>query len=72
MNSPGVFWFLFHVEKELAPQGETSPCVQRPQSETRPLIRPSVRTGAPSPQGEGLQAADSRPYSGYRSRSLFT
>ena len=23
-NQPlGVFWFLFHVEKELAPQGET-------------------------------------------------
>ena len=20
---PSVFWFLFHVEKELAPQGET-------------------------------------------------
>ncbi len=20
---PGVFWFLFHAEKELAPQGET-------------------------------------------------
>ena len=32
-----------------------------------PLIRPSVRTGAPSPLwGEGLRAADSRPYANLR------
>ena len=32
---------------------------------TWPLIRPSVRTGAPSPQGEGLRTAPcGRPYGG--------
>ena len=48
---PGVFWFLFHVEKELAPQGETlenreagassrpTGFVQTKRSKYRPLIR---------------------------------
>ena len=48
--------------KKLAPQGETLPPPaggEIPLRGTkplyhRPLIRPSVRTGAPSPQGEGL------------------
>ena len=38
----------------------------------RPLIRPSVRTGAPSPQGEGLRAGeDTRPYGIYRNCPFF-
>ena len=44
------------------PQAAKSPCKKRNRSIHCPLIRPSVRTGAPSPQGEGLRAADSRPY----------
>ena len=40
--SPSVFWFLFHVEKELAPQGETlqNGAPHKRKSETCPLIRP--------------------------------
>ena len=44
------------------PRAAKSPCKKRNRSIHCPLIRPSVRTGAPSPQGEGLRAADSRPY----------
>ena len=36
------------------PQAAKLPCVLRTRSKTCPLIRPSVRTGAPSPQGEGF------------------
>ena len=45
------------------PQAAKSPCKKRNRSIHCPLIRPSVRTGAPSPQGEGLRAATwGRPY----------
>ena len=45
------------------PQAAKLPCVLGTQSKTCPLIRPSVRTGAPSPQGEGFRAATwGRPY----------
>ena len=46
--------------KKLAAGAAKSPRIQQTQSKICPLIRPSVRTGAPSPQGEGLQAADRR------------
>ena len=46
----------------LPPEGEglkraggEIPLIQRTQSETCPLIRPSVSTGAPSPRGEGFR-----------------
>ena len=41
--SPSVFWFLFHVEKELAPQGETlqngAPSRRALQSKQKPKER---------------------------------
>ena len=51
---PSVFWFLFHVEKELAPQGETqlNGALHKRQSETCPLIRLAFGQ-PPSPKGEG-------------------
>ena len=45
------------------PQAAKLPCVLRTRSKTCPLIRPSVRTGAPSPQGEGF-GGESSPSSG--------
>ena len=50
------------------PQAAKFPCQETKPLYHRPLIRPSVRTGAPSPQGEGLRAADSRPYRKKRRR----
>ena len=43
------------------PQAAKLPCVLGTQSKTCPLIRPSVRTGAPSPQGEGLRETAAKP-----------
>ena len=40
--------------KKLAAGAAKSLRIQQTQSKICPLIRPSVRTGAPSPQGEGL------------------
>ena len=45
------------------PQQETKPLYHRP------LIRPSVRTGAPSPQGEGLAGAQCAPLRRKRKRT---
>ena len=39
-------------------------------SETCPLIRPSVRTGAPSPEGKVWRAHNVRPYGGKRTGSV--
>ena len=45
------------------PQAAKFPLRETDESEPCPLIRPSVRTGAPSPQGEGFRAATwGRPY----------
>ena len=53
--SPGDSLVTFSsLRKSLAARRRRSPCVQRIQSEPCPPIRPSVRTGAPSPQGEGF------------------
>ena len=42
---PSVFWFLFHAEKELAPQGETLP---RCRGGETPLLKIKTKT-APGP-----------------------
>ena len=47
------------------PQAAKLPCVLRTRSKTCPLIRPSVRTGAPSPQGEGF-GGESPPHPALR------
>ena len=46
-----TFW---PSRKSLAAGAAKSLRIQQTQSKICPLIRPSVRTGAPSPQGEGL------------------
>ena len=54
--SPGDSLVTFSsLRKSLAARRRRSPCVQRIQSEPCPLIRPSVRTGAPSPPGGRLK-----------------
>ena len=53
--SPGDSLVTFSsLRKSLAARRRRPPCVQRIQSEPCPLIRPSVRTGAPSPPGGRL------------------
>ena len=42
---PSAFWFLFHAEKELAPQGETLP---RCRGGETPLLKIKTKT-APGP-----------------------
>ena len=67
--SPGAFCLLCrHGQSRSPPAGGEIPQQETKPLYHRPLIRPSVRTGAPSPQGEGLRAADSRPYKGKRRR----
>ena len=53
-NQPlGVFWFLFHVEKELAPQGETLGRYLRRAEVVAPYTGSplSGRVGIPAPTG---------------------
>ena len=60
--SPGDSLVTFSsLRKSLAARRRRSSCVQRIQSEPCPLIRPSVRTGAPSPWGEGLGEMAAKP-----------
>ena len=67
--SPGAFCLLCrHGQSRSPPAGGEIPQQETKPLYHRPLIRPSVRTGAPSPQGEGLRAADSRPYRKKRRR----
>ena len=53
--SPVAFWLLCrHGQSNSPPAGGEIPLRGTKPLYHRPLIRPSVRTGAPSPQGEGL------------------
>ena len=46
---PSVFWFLFHGEKELAPQGETP--AKRRAGSSRPTIKRSITAPSSAPFG---------------------
>ena len=70
--SPGAFCLLCrHGQSRSPPAGGEIPQQETKPLYHRPLIRPSVRTGAPSPQGEGLWAATPAPTANQEAVSSF-
>ena len=63
---PGVFWFLFHVEKELARRAKPFLARYNPIFYNRLFHRPLIRLACARhlpPKGKGLRAAQvCRPY----------